>query len=118
MSEKVLSLSEEDLNTLSDMLTLYRLLMDMMNDQVVEELSKQISALVKLMNGLISSDLPSIVERAMQDPELDKALLDPPKVGLSGLLGALRDEDFQRGLGIAVELLKALGRASKEIRGL
>ncbi len=118
MSEKVLSLSEEDLNTLSDMLTMYRLLMDMMNDQVIEELSKQISALMRLMNGLISSDLPSIVERAMQDPELDKALLDPPKVGLSGLLGALRDEDFQRGLGIAVELLKALGRASKEIRGL
>ncbi len=118
MSEKVLSLSEEDLNTLSDMLTMYRLLMDMMNDQVIEELSKQISALMRLMNGLISSDLPSILERAMQDPELDKALLDPPKVGLSGILGALRDEDFQRGLGIAVELLKALGRASKEIRGL
>ncbi len=113
MSVKIMGLSEEDLNTLSDMLTLYRLLMDMMNDQVIEELSKQLSVLARLLNGLISSDLPSLIERALQDPELDRALIDPPKMGLSGLLGALRDEDFQRGLGIAVELLKALGRASK-----
>ncbi|HDD69147.1 MAG TPA: DUF1641 domain-containing protein, partial [Candidatus Korarchaeota archaeon] len=68
---------------------------------------------LKVINVISSTDLVDILERAIQDPELDKALLNPPKVGLTGLLGALRDEDFQRGLGILVALLKAIGKASK-----
>ncbi len=108
-------LSEEDAAALSDLLSVYRMLMDMMNDEMVKEMSKTVAALARLLNGLISSDLPAVLEKALQDPKLDRVLMDPPKVGLSGLLGALRDEDFQRGLGVMVELLKALGRASKEI---
>jgi len=59
--------------------------------------------------------LVDVLERALQEPSLDKAILNPPKVGLLGLLSALRDEETQRGLGILVELLKALGKASKTI---
>ncbi|RLI05284.1 hypothetical protein DRO26_02670 [Candidatus Bathyarchaeota archaeon] len=59
--------------------------------------------------------LIDVLERALQEPSLDKAILNPPKVGLLGLLSALRDEEIQRGLGILVELLKALGKASKTI---
>ncbi len=113
MSEELAKLSKEDVEALSDLLNSYRMLMDMMNDQMIEELSKTMSVLMKLLNGIVSTDLPDILERALQDPELDKALLDPPKAGLSSLLGALRDEDFQRGLGVMIELLKALGRAAK-----
>lgn len=46
------------------------------------------------------------------DPEFDKALVNPPKVGLFGLLGALRDTDTQKGVGILLALVKALGKAS------
>jgi len=35
-------------------------------------------------------------------------------VGMFGLLGALRNEDMQRGIGVVVEIIKALGRASVE----
>ncbi|MGD2201675.1 MAG: DUF1641 domain-containing protein [Candidatus Bathyarchaeota archaeon] len=41
-----------------------------------------------------------------------KALIDPPKVGLFGILGALGDADTQRGMGILLALVKALGKAS------
>ncbi len=113
MSEELVGLSKEDIAALSDILNAYRMLMDMMNDQMVEELSKSVSVLMKLFNGIVSTDLPDVLEKALQDPQLDKALLDPPKAGLSSLLGALRDEDFQRGLGLMIELLKAIGRAAK-----
>ncbi|HDI86317.1 MAG TPA: DUF1641 domain-containing protein [Candidatus Korarchaeota archaeon] len=112
---ETLSLSKEDLEALSDLLSVYRMLMDMMTDQLVSEFSKIASTLFKLLDGIVSTDLVDVLERALQDPQLDRALMDPPKVGLSGLLGAMRDEDFQRGLGLMVELLKALGRASKDV---
>ena len=112
---ETLSLSKEDLEALSDLLSVYRMMMDMMTDQLVSEFSKIASTLFKLLNGIVSTDLVDVLERALQDPQLDKALMDPPKVGLGGLMGAMRDEDFQRGLGLMVELLKALGRASRDV---
>ena len=64
-----------------------------------------------------STDLINILERGLQDPELDKALLDSNnnKVGILGLLKALGDDDFQRGLGLMVSLLTALWRAYNDI---
>ena len=112
---ETLSLSKEDLEALSDLLSVYRMLMDMMTDQLVSEFSKIASTLFKLLDGIVSTDLVDVLERALQDPQLDRALMDPPKVGLSGLVGAMRDEDCQRGLGLMVELLKAQGRASKDV---
>ncbi|RLG40417.1 MAG: hypothetical protein DRO05_06400 [Thermoproteota archaeon] len=108
-----LSLEEPDLEALVEVLSIYRIIRDMLNDQLIKDLSHVVSSLLKVINVISSTDLVDILERAIQDPELDKALLNPPKVGLTGLLGALRDEDFQRGLGILVALLKAIGKASK-----
>jgi len=54
------------------------------------------------------------MERSLQDPQLDKALINPPKVGMGGMLKQTQDEDFQRGLGLMIELLKAMGRATRE----
>lgn len=39
---------------------------------------------------------------------------EPKPVGLAGLLRALSDPEVQRGLGVAIEVLKALGRASQK----
>ena len=36
------------------------------------------------------------------------------KVGLLGLLGKLRDKDIQRGLGVVMEILKAIGKTYAE----
>jgi uncharacterized protein YjgD (DUF1641 family) len=62
----------------------------------------------------MSTDLVEVMERSLQDPQLDKALINPPKVGMGGMLKQTQDEDFQRGLGLMIELLKAMGRATRE----
>jgi len=51
-------------------------------------------------------------------PLLNNALKAIPeeaeRVSLLGLMGKLRDEDIQRGLGVVMEILKAMGRAYGE----
>lgn len=90
------------------------LLMTFFNDQAVEDISGVLSSVLKLVNVISSTDLIDILERSLMDPELDKALLEPPQVGLWGLISALGDDDMKSGIGILVELVKAIGRASKE----
>ena len=84
------------------------------NDQTIHDISVIISGMCKLINIVSNTDLIEILERGLQDPELDKALLNPPKVGMIKLMNSMRDDDVQRGIGIMIELLKAIGRASVE----
>jgi uncharacterized protein YjgD (DUF1641 family) len=86
--------------------------MTFLNDQAVQDLSGMISQLLKLLNGLSSSDLVDILERTLMDPDLDKALINPPKMGLLQIMRALGDEDTQRGIGILLTLVKSLGKTS------
>jgi uncharacterized protein YjgD (DUF1641 family) len=44
---------------------------------------------------------------------LEALAREPKPVGLRGLLGALRDPDVQRGLGLAIEVLRAIGKAAR-----
>ncbi len=44
-----------------------------------------------------------------------ETIANPPKVGLGGLIGALRDPEVQAGLGLLVLFLRAFGRAMKEL---
>lgn len=115
MSEKNMSfeVDEKTYNLLVELLNSVKLLQDYLNDQVIQDLSQLLCSVFKLANTISSTDLIDILERGLQDPELDKALLNPPKVGLVSLFKALRDEDVQRGLGIVIEILKAIGKASK-----
>lgn len=104
------SLAEE---TLTDMLETIRFLQNYLNDQVVHDVSKILASIFKLINAISGTDLVDIIEKGLQDPNLDKALINPPEISLFGLLRALRDENTKRGMGIMIELLKAIGRASK-----
>ncbi|WP_456487621.1 DUF1641 domain-containing protein [Candidatus Alkanophaga liquidiphilum] len=118
MSEKVmLELESADAETLSELLSIIRLIQNYMNDQVLQDVSKLASTTLKLLNAIASTDLVDVLERSMQDPELDKALLNPPKVaGFWAMMRALKDEDVQRGMGIMLALLKALGKAAFTLR--
>ena len=103
-----------DVEALLDLIRTSRILQDYMNDQTAHGMAEIASVYFKLINVLISTDLVGVMERGLQDPQLDKALLDPPKVGIGGLLKEMQDEDFQKGLGIMMELLKAIGRAASD----
>ncbi len=102
------------LDSLNELLHTVEILVGYLNDQVVQDLSKVLSPIFGLVGAIAATDLVDIMERGLQDPGLDKALLDPPKVGLIGLLKAIGDEDVQRGMGIMVALLRAIGRASRD----
>ena len=108
----MLELEPSDLDTLAEILSTVKFLRNFMNDQMLHDISEVMSALFKLTNAMASTDLIDIMERGLQDPELDKALLNPPKVGTWGLIMAMKDEEVRKGMGIMIELLKAIGRAS------
>ena len=109
-----LELEQSDLDALIEILSTVKFLRNFMNDQMLHDISEFVCALLKLMNAMASTDLIEIMERGLQDPNLDKALLNPPKVGTWGLIRAMKDENVQKGMGIMIELLKAIGRASTD----
>lgn len=109
-----MNLEPQKVELMVELIDSIELIMTFFNDQAIQDISGILSPVLKLVNGIASTDLIDILERGLMDPELDKALLDPPKVGMFGLLGALRNEDMQRGIGVVVEIIKALGRASVE----
>ena len=107
-----MNLEPHTVESMVEIIDTFGLIMTFLNDQAIQDLSGMMSQLLKLVNGLTSTDLVDILEASLMDPEFDKALVNPPKVGLFGLLGALRDEDTQKGIGILLALVKALGKAS------
>lgn len=109
------SLNAEEIMMIKDILGTARIVQDYMNDETLKGVSEIMNASLKMLNALISTDMIDILERSVQDPQLDKALMNPPKIGLTGLLRETGNEDFQRGMGIMIELLKSLGRASKDV---
>lgn len=108
----ILELEPSDLDTLAEILSTVKFLCNFMNDQMLHDVSEIMCALFKLTNAMACTDLVDIMERGLQDPELDKALLNPPKVGTWGLIRAMKDEEVRKGMGIMIELLKAIGRAT------
>lgn len=105
-------ISSVNVEELEDLLSLVALLRGYFNDHVIKDLAETMASLMKLAGALSGTDLVNVLERAMQDPELDKALLEPPKVGLTGMLKTMGDPDVQRGMGVLMSLLKAMGKAA------
>jgi uncharacterized protein YjgD (DUF1641 family) len=116
MTEKMsgggVNLEPHTVESMVELIDTFGLIMTFLNDQAIQDLSGMMAQLLKLVNGLTGSDIVDLLEASLMDPEFDKALIDPPKVGLLGLMGALRDEDTQKGIGILLALVKALGKAS------
>ena len=109
---KAMNLEPQTVESLVDLVDSIEFIRSFFNDQVIRDVSGIMSSVLKLVNAISSTDLVDVLERGLQDPELDRALMDPPKIGFWGLLSALGNDDAQRGLGIVLELLKAIGRAS------
>ncbi|MCD6245169.1 MAG: DUF1641 domain-containing protein [Candidatus Korarchaeota archaeon] len=70
-----------------------------------EEAMRGLSELLGRFTFLIS---PTCME------EISKALDKEERLGLIGLLGKLRDPEVQRGLGVAMNILKVLGKCAEE----
>ena len=112
--KKTIEFDEKTYEALVEILNSAKIIQDYLNDQVIQDFSRHLSAIFKLVNSVSGTDLVDIFERGLQDPKLDKALMNPPNTGIVGLLRAMGDEDVQRGMGIMISLLSAIGRASRE----
>ncbi|MBN1369150.1 MAG: DUF1641 domain-containing protein [Dehalococcoidaceae bacterium] len=111
-SQDVKILDEKSYEELEDLLSLVALLRGYLNDHVIKDLADTMASLSGLASAMAGTDLVNVLEKAMQDPELDRALLDPPRIGLAGMLKTMGDADVQKGMGILLTLLKAMGKAA------
>ncbi|MCQ4344585.1 MAG: DUF1641 domain-containing protein [Sulfolobaceae archaeon] len=93
-----------------------RSLKDMLNDEALGAISKYVSIVIEsypAINEFLEiamSDVAQKVMRAVASEETAKALESPPQVKLGNLLKWLSDPEVQRGLGVLMILLKAIGK--------
>jgi hypothetical protein len=75
-----LKLDHRTYGILIELLNSTKILQDYLNDQVIQDLSKHLTSLLKLLNIVSSTDLVAT------DPKLDKPLLASPKIGFADCL--------------------------------
>jgi len=109
-----IEITPTDVEAILDLVRTTGIVQNYINDETAHGIARLMSTVLKRTNTIMSTDLVDVMERGLQDPALDKALLQPPKIGIGGLLKQTQDEDFQKGMGIMIELIKALGRATKD----
>jgi len=109
-----IEITPTDVEAILDLVRTAGIVQNYINDETAHGIARLMSTVLKITNTIMSTDLVDVMERGLQDPALDKALLQPPKIGIGGLLKQTQDEDFQKGMGIMIELIKALGRATKD----
>ncbi|MGD9778329.1 DUF1641 domain-containing protein [Methanomethylovorans sp.] len=109
-----IEITPTDVEAILDLVRTAGIVQNYINDETARGIARLMSTVLKITNTIMSTDLVDVMERGLQDPALDKALLQPPKIGIGGLLKQTQDEDFQKGMGIMIELIKALGRATKD----
>lgn len=107
-------IDEETVKTIVELANTVKLLQGYLNDQIIQDLAGMIGSLGKLANFASSTDFISVVERAAQDPDFDKVLLNPEKGGTIAILRKMNDKDVLRGMYIMLEFLRAIGKASRE----
>ena len=91
-----------------------------LNDELVKEIGSLMNSILALvpviekLSELLSSPEVQKVINALVSEETVRAIQNPEKVGLTRLMTELRNEDFQRGLGVLVSLIKTIGKATRE----
>jgi uncharacterized protein YjgD (DUF1641 family) len=90
-----------------------------LNDEVIKDLGSllnSILALVPILEKLSEflSD-PEVVKiiNTITSEETIKIIQNPEKMGMTKLLSEMRNENFQRGLGILIKIIEKIGEATK-----
>jgi uncharacterized protein YjgD (DUF1641 family) len=93
-----------------------KVMKDMLNDEALSALSKYVSTFLEAYPSVMEymeiamSDVPLKIMKAVTSEEVVKSLESPPQVKLGSLLKWMSDPDVQRGLGVLMVILKAIGK--------
>lgn len=96
----------DDLASMADMMALLTAAMD---DEMVTELTSTGSRLGEVAQTAADDDVAAGLEDALAAVG-DASAAEPERVGLIGLLRAMRDPEVQAGMGFVIALARALGR--------
>lgn len=105
------------LDALVELASTLKMVRDVVVDEMVEDLGKTLGELGSLVDGVTRTPIPRALVSALNDPEVDKALLEAAagkKISITKLISMLFDDDVKRGLYIVLTILRALGRRAKD----
>lgn len=97
---------QQYLKAFEPLIIAYNILIKDVSKEEIIKVANILAILMKLVPAILS---PERVK--MFTENLEESLKKAKRYGIRSLMGALRDEDVQRGLGILIAFLKALGRA-------
>jgi uncharacterized protein YjgD (DUF1641 family) len=90
-----------------------------LNDEVIKELGSLLNSILalvpiieKLSEFLSDPEVVKIINTIASEDTI-KIIQNPEKMGMTKLLSEMRNENFQRGLGILIKIIEKIGEATK-----
>jgi uncharacterized protein YjgD (DUF1641 family) len=90
-----------------------------LNDEVIKDLGSLLNSILalvpiieKLSEFLSDPEVVKIINTITSEDTI-KIIQNPEKMGMTKLLSEMRNENFQRGLGILIKIIEKIGEATK-----
>jgi uncharacterized protein YjgD (DUF1641 family) len=120
--EQIITKLKEDkvIDSTVEYLYILKMIRDIwLNDEVIKELGSLLNSILalvpiieKLSEFLSDPEIVKIIN-AITSEDTIKIIQNPEKMGLTKLLSEMRNENFQRGLGILIKIIEKIGEATK-----
>lgn len=103
----------QNLGQVNDLLDVSALATSAMDDEMVMTLADKGTRLGEVVDTAGDEEVAAGLESVLQAVG-DATEEEPEPVGLIGLMGAMRDPEVKQGMGVAVNLLRALGETTSD----
>jgi uncharacterized protein YjgD (DUF1641 family) len=119
--EQIITKLKEDkvIDSTVEYLYILKMIRDIwLNDEVIKELGSLLNSILalvpiieKLSEFLSDPEIVKIINTIASEDTI-KIIQNPEKMGLTKLLSEMRNENFQRGLGILIKIIEKIGEAT------
>jgi len=120
--EQIITKLKEDkvIDSTVEYLYILKMIRDIwLNDEVIKDLGSLLNSILalvpiveKLSEFLSDPEVVKIINTIASEDTI-KIIQNPEKMGLTKLLSEMRNENFQRGLGILIKIIEKIGEATK-----
>ncbi|WP_054853592.1 DUF1641 domain-containing protein [Vulcanisaeta distributa] len=106
------------LDTAIDLLMTIKNISSVITDSMVDNVALMLRELAPLIDALVSSPLVKMLGDSLNDVEVDEAIIKVREkgVGLSDVIGLMRNDDVLTGLYLFLTIMKSLGKKVKELK--